>query len=309
MSVKVTTLFPPPTRASSLTDSELQYLFSLQRRCPLNIVDTTAGNVTIALPNPGLDNSQTGQSAQNQELIYIKGSADANTVTITGAISGTVTLTAQFQVARFKSDAVAWWEACCGTSGGGGGSGSGLYFFGPGLTDTALILGTGTIGSGVSAGQSAGVVAANVVTVYKFTLAIGMTISKVTTQCTDNLGGSSTFGIYDATGSKVVDGGAFPNVSAAIVTNNITPVTLSAGVYWHAQAATLGNNPHFPGFVVSNASIISGNIVPFLAQNSVKNGTAANPLVAGVLPATLGVITPFTPTFGNGDGVCCPLYE
>jgi hypothetical protein len=189
------------------------------------------------------------------------------------------------------------------------GGNDGLYFFGPGLIDTAVILGAGTIGSGVSAGQSGGVVAANVVTVYKFTLPMPFTISKVTTQCLDNLGGTSTFGIYNSAGTKVIDGGSFPNVTASIVTHSITPVILPSGVYWHAQAATLGNNPHYPGFVISSNSIVSGNIVPFFGQNSTKNGTAANPLVAGVLPATLGAITPFTPTNGNGDGICCPLYE
>lgn len=185
---------------------------------------------------------------------------------------------------------------------------SGSYFYGPGIIDMGLLFGSATLGSSVSAGFAGGSIVNNVVVVYKFTLPIGFTISKVTTQCTDNLGGTSTFGIYTEAGAKVVDGGSFPNVTASIVTNTITPVVLPPGVYWHAQATTLANNAHFPGFVFANNSIVSGNIVPFFMHNSVKLGTAANPLSAGVLPATLGVVTPFTPQT-NADGICCPLYE
>lgn len=110
MSVVKTILFPPPLRDSSLSKPEQLYMFTLQMLSPLNIVDTSAGPVVLALPNPGLDNSQTGQSNQNAEWIYIKGTADGNTVTITGAINGPIILAAQFDVAHFKSDAVAWWR-------------------------------------------------------------------------------------------------------------------------------------------------------------------------------------------------------
>lgn len=116
MSVKQTTLFPPPVRDTSISDALRKYLFSLQMLGPLNIVDTTLAPEVIALPQPGLTSSQTGQSNQNQELIFIKGSADANTVQITGAISGTVILTKQYDVARFKSDATSWWVAGVGGS-------------------------------------------------------------------------------------------------------------------------------------------------------------------------------------------------
>lgn len=109
MSVVKTILFPPPLRDSSLSKPEQLYLFTLQMLSPLNIVDTTAGPQVIPLPNPGLDNSQTGQSNQNSEWVYVKGTADGNSVTITGAISGPVILAVQFDFARFKSDATAWW--------------------------------------------------------------------------------------------------------------------------------------------------------------------------------------------------------
>lgn len=113
MSVEKTTLFPPPSRGTTLSEPELKYLFSLQARCPLNEIDTTAGPETIALPDPGLEGSESGQSNQNQELIYIKTSADSNHATITGAVGGNQVLTAQTPAAgscvRFKSNGSVWY--------------------------------------------------------------------------------------------------------------------------------------------------------------------------------------------------------
>lgn len=113
MSVKQTTLFPPPVRDESISDSLRGYLFSLQRKEPLVAIDTTAGSVVVALPQPGLTNSQTGQSNQNQEIAYVKISADANTVTISGAVGGNQVLTTQTpnpgSCVRFKSDATNWY--------------------------------------------------------------------------------------------------------------------------------------------------------------------------------------------------------
>lgn len=112
MSVNQTTLFPPPLRDSQLSKPEQQWLFSVQMLHPMIEVDTTAGNVVIALPKAGLNNSATGQSNQNQELIYVKTSADANTVTITGGVGGNQVLTAQTPAAgscvRFKSNGTDW---------------------------------------------------------------------------------------------------------------------------------------------------------------------------------------------------------
>jgi len=192
-----------------------------------------------------------------------------------------------------------------------GGGAAGSFFFGPGLIDNALLFGTGAVGTSVSPGISNGVTAANVVTVYKFSLPMSFSISKITSQCTDNLAGqTATFGIYSEAGSLLVDGGKFTTIgSGGIVTNTITPVTLPAGVYWHAQAINAASVAHYPGVAISSGSIISGFIVPFWVKNSTKVGNAANILSSGNLPATLGVITPFTPTGVNGDGICCPLYE
>jgi hypothetical protein len=142
-----TQLFPPPVRDTTLSLSEQKYLASIQYIGPLRVGDTTAGPYAEDLPPAGL-NSTTGQSNQNQEIIYIKGSADANGWTINGAISGAVVLSAQYDVARFKSDGTNWYSSCC-TSGASGG-GLGLYDDGGNLWSTQKAQsGTGTLdGSG-----------------------------------------------------------------------------------------------------------------------------------------------------------------
>ena len=108
MSVKQTTLFPPPVRDTDIADSLRKYLFSLQKLLPLVTIDSSTGPVTQALPPAGL-NSTTGQSDQNQEIIYKKISADVNAVTITGGAEGPQTLTSQYSMIRCKSDATNWW--------------------------------------------------------------------------------------------------------------------------------------------------------------------------------------------------------
>lgn len=105
MTIAQTNLFPPT--------AVQKYLLTLQMLLPLVKVDTTAGNVVIALPPAGL-NGSTGQSNQNQEITYRKTSADANTVTVTGSADGAVVLTAGDGSAasrvKFKSDGTSWWR-------------------------------------------------------------------------------------------------------------------------------------------------------------------------------------------------------
>jgi hypothetical protein len=103
-----TQLFPPPMRGTALSQSDQLYLASLQYLLPLRLVDTTAGPYSEALPPAGV-NASTGQSNQNQELIYKKTSADVNVFTLTGAAEGPQTLTVQYSMIRLKSDATNWW--------------------------------------------------------------------------------------------------------------------------------------------------------------------------------------------------------
>ena len=118
MSVKQTELFAPPTRTNAVDNKGFlakplrQWLFTLQMLLPLVAVDTSAGNVVIALPAAGND-ATTGQSNQNMEITYRKITGDANTVTITGSTDGAVVLTAgdgsAASRAKFKSDGTNWW--------------------------------------------------------------------------------------------------------------------------------------------------------------------------------------------------------
>jgi hypothetical protein len=112
-----TQLYPPPTRSAAVDDKGFiakpfrQWLFTVQNLLPLVTVNTAAGNVVIALPPAGLNNT-TGESNQNSEIVYRKTSSDANTVTITGSPDGSQVLTSNVGAAsrvRFKSDGTSWW--------------------------------------------------------------------------------------------------------------------------------------------------------------------------------------------------------
>lgn len=110
-----TVLFPPPNQSQAVDDkgyftpTQQQWQFTLQNLLPLVTVDTTAGNVVIAAPPAGL-NSTTGQSNQNQEITYVKSSADGNTVTVNGVEGGPYVLAAQYDFLKIKADGTNWWK-------------------------------------------------------------------------------------------------------------------------------------------------------------------------------------------------------
>ncbi len=102
----------PPLRNANVS-KEMQYWeLETQSATPLRTVNTTAGSYTEAPPAAGL-NGSTGQTNQNQELIYIKTSTDANVFTLAGPNLplGPYTLTTQGQVLRIKSDGTNWWKS------------------------------------------------------------------------------------------------------------------------------------------------------------------------------------------------------
>ena len=108
MPTTTTALFDPVLRGSNLSAPLEKYLFTLQNRLLLKLVDTGPGGYVEALPPAGL-NSTTGQSNQNQEIVYKKSSPDGNTFQITGGAEGTQSITTQFSSIRFKSDGTDWW--------------------------------------------------------------------------------------------------------------------------------------------------------------------------------------------------------
>ena len=102
---------PPLNRLQIPKPIELWYL-TLQNLHPLNEVDTSEGSYEEAPPAAGL-NSSTGQTNQNQEITYVKTSADANTFTLKGdnLPLGPYPLTAQGQVLKIKSNGTDWYKS------------------------------------------------------------------------------------------------------------------------------------------------------------------------------------------------------
>lgn len=97
----------PTSQGSNLSQADYMWMLIVQGLAPLYEVDTSKGSYSEALPPAGVGTS--GQTGQGKEIIYVKTSADANTDTITGARTGPVTLSTQYQVARFKSDGTYWY--------------------------------------------------------------------------------------------------------------------------------------------------------------------------------------------------------
>lgn len=173
------------------------------------------------------------------------------------------------------------------------------YFFGPGLDmdphsfASNVVLNTTIITTN------------NEVRAYQFTLKTSWTIRKVTSQ----LGGGSfagrtfTFGIYDALKNKVLDSGAFDGSLTTVQTLSITPVVLAPGTYYFAQST---NNT---GVLVMGIGGNAGSLVALTGlfnTAAVRTSIAANPAVAGVLPATLGTLTA---EGASPAGVAIPLFE
>jgi hypothetical protein len=110
MATTQTTRRPPPLRFASDLSQPMQFWeLETQQAQPLNKIDTSEGSYSEAPPAAGLDTT-TGQTNQNQELTYVKVSADANTFTLKGPNLpfGPYTLTAQAQFLKIKSDGTEW---------------------------------------------------------------------------------------------------------------------------------------------------------------------------------------------------------
>ena len=188
------------------------------------------------------------------------------------------------------------------SSGGASFDGNGAYFVGPGFTDLAELYITDTVNAATFNSS------ANEVQVYLFQLDAEYTISKVSiTSIGNSISVHATFGIYSYAGNKLVDGGSFVELTGSgVQTNSITPVTLPPGVYWFAQSTDTSNSGQWPAVVITNTTLPS-----MLSANTTRSATAGNAASGGVLPATLGTLTPFVPNAGgrSGDAIFCPLFE
>ena len=98
----------PPLRNSNVPAQMQYWELETQQANPLVTVDTSDGPETITPPPAGLIGT-TGQTNQNQEITYIKTSADANVATIIDVEGGPYFLIGQFNTVKIKSDGTSWW--------------------------------------------------------------------------------------------------------------------------------------------------------------------------------------------------------
>ena len=123
-------------------------------------------------------------------------------------------------------------------------------------------------------------------TAFQFTLLASYTIRTVSCFVSTTQSSTSNFGIYSASGNRLLDSGAISMASPGAVLSTLgSPVVLGAGVYYFAQSS------HNTGAQVAGFSLVSDNLN--LAQalaSGVYVGIATNSTVGGVMPATLGVI-------------------
>jgi hypothetical protein len=99
----------PTTQGSNLSQTDYLWMLVMLGLQPLYEVDTSAGSYAEDAPPAGLTGS-TWQSGQCKEITYVKTSADGNTYTLNGAQGGALTLTAQYQYLKIKSDGTNWWR-------------------------------------------------------------------------------------------------------------------------------------------------------------------------------------------------------
>lgn len=114
MATTKSTLYSLPQRAKLDPAFQQWLLPAVQDRLPLNLVDTTTGPYAEGTPPAGL-NTATGQSNQDQEIIYKKTSADANVFTLNGTADGPLPegplhLNAQYDFFRIKSNGSVWYR-------------------------------------------------------------------------------------------------------------------------------------------------------------------------------------------------------
>jgi hypothetical protein len=185
-------------------------------------------------------------------------------------------------------------------SGGGGTTPVITEFFGPGvISPGGALLGNNPTVAGVIG------TTINQVSVFRFSLPAQITISQITAYVTSaHAGHFFNVGIYDVNGNKLVDSGAMNCGSAnTVVSVSITPVQIGPGEFYLAQSVDTTTGVDVITFQPSAG--FGANPEAFYNQRSIKYGQAANSTSAGVLPATLGVVS----ASGVLMGAVCALFE
>jgi hypothetical protein len=140
----------------------------------------------------------------------------------------------------------------------------------------------------------------NVTCVFEFVLPYTVQIGKVTCRVTTpNAGQTFDVGIYNLSGSKLLSAGGLSGAAGGNVSATFAPVTLPAGIYYMAQAATDTTTLQVVN-VTNNLTPAVNNIY----SASSRMATAANNATAGVLPTTLGALSGV-----NGILPICAFFE
>lgn len=157
---------------------------------------------------------------------------------------------------------------------------------------------------GVSSSGPVSPEANNSVWVYQFTLGYNIAVGHLSTWITTGIGAQTVnFGVYSAAGSKILDSGAIPASATGAQSVSITPVTLLAGVvYYFAQSSSNTN----VSTITIGQSAQYNTMKTLVNTYGIRIGEAANTTSAGVMPATLGTITPDT---GDDVQMAAVLFE
>lgn len=130
---------------------------------------------------------------------------------------------------------------------------------------------------------------ANTIRVFKFRVTAPIEITRVTVNSNTNVsGGFYALGIYnDAGTTKLLDTGAVSTTTwSGTTTITVSSVTLQPDVwYWLAETTSSNSIQMLLVSLNSNMSAVLNGVTTVM-------GTAANSSTAGVLPSTLGTITP-----------------
>ncbi|KKM92895.1 hypothetical protein LCGC14_1213940 [marine sediment metagenome] len=146
----------------------------------------------------------------------------------------------------------------------------------------------GTAWAPAAGGSTQTIVVANDVAVYQFVLPFRSIVRNITFNVnTLEAGKFAGVGLYDKDRNRLVHSGAVSVAATGPKSTAVAAVILEPGVYFHAWTAdgTTGALFAVAGVSDGTGGAMSARVVP------AKIGIAANPGVAGVLPATLGVIT------------------
>lgn len=249
---------------------------------------THTGDAYAATLSPAISGYQTGQVFN---LIFDRTSGASNSGAVTLNLNGfgAVSVVKNGSTALASGDlpdGIARSVMYDGTNwqivGDGGGGSSETTFNSAGVSfgipsDTP-VAGTGTVFTPV----------ANQVRVYLYYLDRKITVDRATFRPTTTAAGNASFAVYSLDGNtKHLDTGAFSTSAMSLSTPiSFTAVTLERGYYYFAVTAdntTAASNAHtwdINTVILSNANV-----------SRPKFATAANPSVAGVMPATLGTLT------------------